>query len=204
MMGYIGTYYAIGSSWIMLIINYFLTGWCGGMLDQYYLASFGVFLTVLMVFTAAGPIMNAVLKYRCKMSSFFESLVENYMWIPMLVVFFGGLSMHISFALLCYFFSVDLQWGATAKVLHFRSVSDVQELEASNFWLELPKIVRGFKFMYLFVFAMSTTMVVIAYVVPQEWRITGFYSTVPLGVMLASHALFPVVVLLPSAFPADV
>jgi hypothetical protein len=76
----------------------------------------------------------------------------------------------------------------------FILVSDVQELEASNFWLELPKIVKGFKWMYLFVFAMTTAMVMIAYVVPQDWRITGFYSTVPLGVMLASHALFPITV----------
>lgn len=73
-------------------------------------------------------------------------------------------------------------------------VTDVQELDASNFWLELPKIVKGFKWMYLFVFAMSTAMIMIAYVVPQDWRITGFYSTVPLGVMLASHALFPITV----------
>ena len=115
-MGYIGTYYAIGSSWIMLIINYFLTGWCPGSLDQYYLGSFNVFITVIAVFTIAGPIMNAVLKYRCKMSSFLESLVENYMWIPLFVIFFGGLSLHISLALLAYFFSVDMQWGATAKV----------------------------------------------------------------------------------------
>jgi hypothetical protein len=46
--------------------------------------------------------------------------------------------------------------------------------------------------MYLFVFGMSIAMVMIAYVLPQGWRITGFYSTVPLGVMLASHALFPI------------
>ena len=73
-------------------------------------------------------------------------------------------------------------------------MSDVQELDASNFWLELPKIVKGFKWMYLFVIGMSIAMVMIAYVVPQDWRITGFYSTVPLGVMLASHALFPITV----------
>jgi len=121
-MAYIGTYYAIGSAWIMLMLNYFLTGWCSAALDQYYLSSFGVFVTVIAVFTVAGPIMNAILKYRCKMNSFVDALVENYMWVPMFVIFFGGLSMHISYALLCYLFSVDLQWGATAKVCKFSSL----------------------------------------------------------------------------------
>lgn len=101
----------------MLMINYFLTGWCSAVLDQYYLSSFAVFVTVIAVFTVAGPIMNAILKYRRKIASFVDALVENYMWVPMFVIYFGGLSMHISYALLCYLFSVDLQWGATAKVL---------------------------------------------------------------------------------------
>ena len=85
--------------------------------------------------------------------------------------------------------------GSNRKGSRLKIVSDVQELDASNFWLELPKIVRGFKWMYLFVFAMSTAMIMIAYVVPQDWRSTGFYSTVPLGIMLASHTLFPITVL---------
>jgi len=119
-MGYIGTYYAIGSAWIILIIKYFVTEWCSASIDQYYLSSFSVFITVITVFTVAGPIMNAVLKYRCKMRSFVDALVENYMWVPMLIVFFRGLSMHISYALLCYLFSVDLRWGATAKVVGSR------------------------------------------------------------------------------------
>jgi len=78
-MGYIGTYYAIGSAWIILIIKYFVTEWCSASMDQYYLSSFSVFITVIAVFTVARPIMNAVLKYRCKMRSFVDALVENYM-----------------------------------------------------------------------------------------------------------------------------
>ena len=78
--------------------------------------------------------------------------------------------MHVSKALLCYLFSVDMQWGATAK-----------ELEASNFWIEMPKIVKSFKYMYIFIIFAIAVMLTLAYAVPQAWQITGFFPTVTLG-----------------------
>ena len=45
--------------------------------------------------------------------------------------FFGGLSIHLSQALLAHMFSYNITWGATKK-----------EVERSNFWLEVPKILK--------------------------------------------------------------
>lgn len=120
-MAYIGTYYAMASTWICVLVNYFVEGWFSQSIDQYYMDSFSILITVSFVFTIFGPLFNAILRYRCKMDSFGHALVENYMWTPMFIVFFGGLSMHLSWALLCYLLSIDMQWGATAKVPRFRS-----------------------------------------------------------------------------------
>ena len=127
-MAYIGTYCtlpfsmelildAMSSTWICVLVNYFVEGWFAQTVDQYYMDSFSILITVSFVFTIFGPLFNAILRYRCRMDSFGHALVENYMWTPMFIIFFGGLSMHISWALICYLLSIDMQWGATAKVL---------------------------------------------------------------------------------------
>jgi len=64
-------------------------------------------------------------------------------------------------------------------------------LEASNFWKELPKIIRDFKWMYIFVITGITMMVVLAFAVPVTWQIRGFFPCLPLGLMLASHFVLP-------------
>ena len=47
--------------------------------------------------------------------------------------FFGGLSIHLSEALLAHLFSYNITWGATKK-----------EVERSNFFIEVPRILRRF------------------------------------------------------------
>jgi hypothetical protein len=63
-LAYIGTYYAIGSSWILTLINYFLVGWFNGQLDHYYLDSFKIYCSLIIIFSAGGNIALAVLRYR--------------------------------------------------------------------------------------------------------------------------------------------
>jgi hypothetical protein len=42
-MAYVGTYYAIGSAWILTLANYLLIGWYNGHLDHYYIDSFKIY-----------------------------------------------------------------------------------------------------------------------------------------------------------------
>lgn len=63
-MAYIGTYYAIGAAWILTLANYFLIGWFNGHLDHYYLDSFKVYFSLIIVFSALGNASLAVLRYR--------------------------------------------------------------------------------------------------------------------------------------------
>jgi len=75
-----------------------------------------------------------------------------------------------------------MEWGATAK-----------EAEKSNFFKEVPKIFKNFWMMYAFVVPCIGGMIFLATPwAPRGWDITGITATVPLAVMLASHAILPV------------
>src|SRR4051794_16584139 len=63
-MSYIGTYYAIGSAWVLTVANYFLIGWFNGSLDHYYVNSFNIYFSIVIVFQALGTISLAILRYR--------------------------------------------------------------------------------------------------------------------------------------------
>lgn len=120
----------------MTVLNYFLVGWFDESLDHFYLPSWKVFVSLLVVFNLVGGIALAVIRYRTGERSLLGSLVENFKWTPMMAIFFGGLSFHVSLALLAHLFHVDMQWGATSK-----------EKENSNFFQEVPKILKTFKYL---------------------------------------------------------
>ncbi|KAK9356403.1 glycosyl transferase family group 2-domain-containing protein [Lipomyces doorenjongii] len=181
-VAYIGTYYAIAASLLLTVVNYFVIGWFGDSVDHFYISSFNNFVSCAVVFSVASPVANALVKYRIKVDSFWNSLWNNCCWTILMAVFIGGLSWHLTLALLSHLLGINMQWGATAK-----------QLEASNFFKEFPKIVKGFKYMYMAIIIGLTAMVVIAFAVPWNWRIAGSYLTLPLGYVFAAHLLSPVV-----------
>lgn len=63
-LSYIGTYYAIGAAWILTLANYFLIGWFNGYLDHYYLDSFRVYFSLVIIFSFLGNLSVAILRYR--------------------------------------------------------------------------------------------------------------------------------------------
>jgi cellulose synthase/poly-beta-1,6-N-acetylglucosamine synthase-like glycosyltransferase len=72
-LAYIGTYYAIGSAWILTLANYFLMGWLVGHIDKYYIDSFKVYFSIVIVFNGLSNISLAVLRYRLEQKSLFEA-----------------------------------------------------------------------------------------------------------------------------------
>lgn len=130
-ISYIGTYYAIASAWILTSVNYFLKGWFAADLDKYYLDSWQVWFSIVIVFNCLGTMGLAAMRYRTRERTLVAAMLENFKWTVMLAVFLGGLSIHLSMAILCHAFEIDMTWGATAK-----------EAEASNFFIEMPKIFK--------------------------------------------------------------
>jgi len=63
-LGYVGSYYAIGLGWIAILVNYFLIGWADGLVDNWYLQSFDVYIGLLFIFGFVCNVSLALLRYR--------------------------------------------------------------------------------------------------------------------------------------------
>ena len=72
-VSYIGTYYAIGAAWILTIVNYFAIGWFNGYLDKYYIDSWKVWFSIMIVFNGLGNLALATMRYRIGERSWFGS-----------------------------------------------------------------------------------------------------------------------------------
>ncbi|CAH0040155.1 unnamed protein product [Clonostachys solani] len=182
-ISYIGTYYAIGAAWIMTAANYFLMGWFNGHLDKYYIDSWQVWFSIIIVFNGLGNVALAIMRYRIGERNILYSLFENFKWTLMLAIFLGGLSLHVSQALLSHMFEINMTWGATSK-----------EAEFSNFFIEIPKVLKKFKFSMIFalIFVVGMVILAVAPFVPHDWRITDFVAILPMATVAASHFLLPI------------
>ncbi|KAI7159306.1 hypothetical protein KC319_g14708 [Hortaea werneckii] len=180
-MAYVGTYYALGSAWLLTLLNYFLTGWMNGHLDKYYLDSFKVYFAIVIIFSALGNVSLAVLRYRIGEKNILSGLLENFSWVPLLTIFLGGISLHVSQALLSHMFSIDMSWGATSK-----------EAEDTTFFQEVPKILKSFKFTFVFCILCTAMMIVCAHFIPELWRIKLFISIWPLSTIVFGHFFLPI------------
>lgn len=182
MMAYVGTYYALGCSWLLTFANYFLIGWFNGWLDKFYLDSFKVYLGLVVVFTALGNVSLAVLRYRIGEGSLLGNLWLNMKYIFLMTLFLGGISMHISQALLSHMFGIDMNWGATSK-----------EADDTTFFEEVPKVIKSFKFTFLICVFMIACMIVCSVALPEMWQIKQFFAIYPLCTVVVCHFLLPIV-----------
>ena len=194
----------IAAGFALSLMNYLLLGWAADV-DGFYLHSFEIWLACMVVFPGAGNLGYTLLEYRLGHRPLLDSLWENMTWVPFLYVFlthlrvlffsscahylhsfffFGGLSIHLSQALLAHLFSYNITWGATKK-----------EVERSNFWLEVPKIVRRFWLALIISIITAVGMAVLATdLIPVGWRIPGIDWAVvfPLSITIGCHVLYPV------------
>ncbi|KAL1887207.1 hypothetical protein Sste5346_010361 [Sporothrix stenoceras] len=180
-LAYIGTYYAIGYAWFGTLCNYFLIGWLDGHLDHFYMDSWHVWVALVVVFSIAGNVALAVARYRDTGKSLLNELWICARWIPLLFIFLGGISMHVSQAILCHLFSINMSWGATAK-----------EVSDTSFFIELPIIARRFKYVFAYCIAVTILLICGVYVFPYLWRITQLVAIFPLAVMIGCHFTLPV------------
>lgn len=95
------------------------------------------------------------------------------------------MSIHLTVALLAHMFSYNITWGATKK-----------EVERSNFFIEVPRILKRFWFAFAVSLACFASMVLFSLesVVTADWLIPGTYWAVifPLALVAGCHVLFPV------------
>ncbi|KAK3217316.1 hypothetical protein GRF29_1g2672114 [Pseudopithomyces chartarum] len=179
-LAYIGTYYAIASAIPLSLANYCVVGWFTDDVDQFYITSWKIFVGMAVVFNVLSPLAYAMLRHRLGQKTFFWSLMETVKWMPFFLLFFGGISFHLLKAIFCHFFSVRIEWTTTAK-----------ELTESGFRVGLDRIVRDFKWMYLFLLPIIGGMIYCASFAPRGWTISDFAAIVPLANQVGCHALLP-------------
>ena len=191
MLAYMGTYYAIGSWWVLAVINYFMLGWYNVHVTALYQSAFKILLSTLIIFNVVTPFINAIHKFRTRQGNLFIALWENLKYICILAIFFGGLSMHLTKPLIYHLFEIPISWSATAKTL-----------DNSHFFKEIPMIWRRYKFYYLTWLIMIIAMIVIGTLVPAAWRINDLLTILPMAYMLGCHVLTPAI-LNPQSFISE-
>jgi hypothetical protein len=127
-----------------------------------------------------SPVAFAAIRHRLGQKKFFPSLWETMKWTPLFVLFFGGLSFHLSKAILCHFLCINMEWTSTAK-----------ELEATGFFIGMDKIAKDFKYMYVVVTALAGGIIYLAVYAPRGYLITDFTVIVPLANQIGCHFLLP-------------
>ncbi|SGZ49829.1 CIC11C00000004022 [Sungouiella intermedia] len=180
-LGYMGTYYAIATSLIMLVANYFIVGYYDWGYSRVYIDAMKVFVSVMVVFGCATQVAYIIGRYRIYKHSIYTMVLE-FRYSILFSVFLGGLSWHMIVSIGSYFFSLNLQWGATAK-----------DIDDSNFFKELPKAIKNYKFMYILCIFLIAGMIVLAFFVPYAFQIRLLTCALPLGWSVASHFLSPIV-----------
>jgi hypothetical protein len=162
--------------------NYFLIGWFSHNLDPFYIQSWDIFLSCCFIFNIIGNICYAAIRYRMKERGFWQALLENFQWLPMFAIFFGGNSFHLSGAILAHMFGVDMQWEATSK-----------EKTVTNFFAEMPKVIKRCRWMYVFLVPMTGAMIYLGNFAPRGWVINQGVAVVPMAATIVCHFLLPFV-----------
>ncbi|KAG0701466.1 glycosyl transferase family group 2-domain-containing protein [Suillus ampliporus] len=184
MMAYMFSYYGIAAAAILSLLNYLLLGF-QIQVDGFFLHSFEVWLACTVVFPGVGNLGYTLLEYRLGQRNILASALENLTWIPFFFFFFGGLSIHLSQALLSHLFSYNITWGATKK-----------EVERSNFFIEVPRIIKRFRVALILCIIVAAGMVILSTsLVPIGWQVdsTDWAVIMPLAIVIGSHILFPIV-----------
>ncbi|KAG1848118.1 glycosyl transferase family group 2-domain-containing protein, partial [Suillus subluteus] len=184
MMAYMFSYYGIAAAAILSLVNYLLLGFQIEV-DGFFLHSFEVWLACTVVFPGVGNLGFSLLEYRLGHRNLLASAIENVTWIPFFFFFFGGLSIHLSQALLSHLFSYNITWGATKK-----------EVERSNFFIEVPKILKRFRVALILCTITVAGMIILSTsLVPVGWQVesTDWAVILPLAIVVGSHILFPIV-----------
>ena len=180
-MAYVGTYFAIASAWILTLANYFLVGWLNGHLDHYYIDSFRIYFAIVIVFNGLGNLALAALRVRNDEQSLLPALIGNFKWILLLTVFLGGISLHVSQAILCHLFGINIEWGATAK-----------EIVDIPFSEEMSKVLKRFWKCFTFCIICAGGMAYMAMGAPALWRINFFTAIWPLSTVIFAHFFLPI------------
>jgi hypothetical protein len=127
--------YAIASGMMLSVVNYIIVGLFNSEIDHIYLRSWGIWISLVVVFNGVASVAFSMARHQLKEMVFWKALLKSALWLPFLVIFFGGISLNCAKAILCHAFSINIEWASTAK-----------EPGPSGFFIGLDKMVKQFKY----------------------------------------------------------
>lgn len=178
--------YAIAAGLLLTLTNYVLVGLFFQDLDHFYTPSWGIWVSLLVVFNGVASVSFSMTRHRLKERSFWVTILETAKWLPFLMLFFGGISINCAKALLCHAFSVNIEWASTSK-----------ELGPTGIYIGLNKMMHRFKWTFVICIIIAAGMIYMAVGAPWGWRIkpgefsTGTYAIVPLAVQVSCAFALP-------------
>ncbi|KAL5327520.1 hypothetical protein ACEPPN_005219 [Leptodophora sp. 'Broadleaf-Isolate-01'] len=185
-IAYISTYYAIGSGMLLATVNYIVIGLFHDDVDHDYLPSWGIWISLVVVFNGFASVAFSMLRHQMKEATFWRALVEAVKWLPFLILFFGGISLNCAKALLCHALGINIEWASTAK-----------EMGPTGFYIGLDKMVHSFKYTWGICILLSGVMIYFAVGAPWGWTIApephsdATLAIVPLAIQLVSAFFLP-------------
>ena len=171
----------------MTLANYFLVGLFRYDLDQFYMPSWGIWVSLCVVFSGAAPVALSLTRHRLKEKPFWGTMLESLKWLPFMMLFFGGISIHCAKALLCHAFSINLEWASTSK-----------ELGPTGIYIGLNKMMHRFKYTFLLCIVLAGGMIYMSVAAPWGWRITpgkytgDAFTIAPLAMHIACSFALPI------------
>ncbi|WVQ83998.1 hypothetical protein IAT38_006143 [Cryptococcus sp. DSM 104549] len=182
-LAYISSYYAIACAMLLSLLNWVLIGLFDDVLDLFYLESWQVFLTCIVIFCGLSNISSAIFQYRLNTNSIGNALVQNFKWIVFFFFFFCGMSWHLSTALCAHLTGYNMQWASTVK-----------EVELSHFFKEWPAMWKRFWDIWIVSWVIIVGVALMASpLVPVGYRITNFTCILPIMAQACCHFLYPIV-----------
>ena len=81
-LAYISSYYAIACAMLLSLLNWVLIGLFSDELDLFYLESWDVFLTCIVIFSGLSNVSSAIFQYRLNTNSLGNALINNFKVSP--------------------------------------------------------------------------------------------------------------------------
>ncbi|OVF06208.1 hypothetical protein A9F13_21g00308 [Clavispora lusitaniae] len=181
-ISYMGTYFAIGASLVMVFVNYFIVGYYNWGYYRIYSDSMHIFVAVTVTFSVASQAAYSIARLRVHNKVTVLQVLGELKWVVVMAIFMGGLSWHMFKAIACHLLGINMAWEATAK-----------DIENSNFFQEVPKAIKNYYMMYVCCILMLIAILCLAYAVPYAYQIRGIAPILPLAWSLWSHILSPIV-----------
>ena len=115
---YMSTYMAMASAFYYVLAEGIMNILFPSFYDDYMVRSFDVMLTCVFIFGLTSLIGEIVLQWRLHClsgKSMLKIIWDEIKWIPAMSIFFNSILFHMTDVSFRYFWSIPIEWGATAK-----------------------------------------------------------------------------------------